>query len=226
MKTKSIGFIGGGRITRIFLHAFENAEINLDTCVVFDTSPDAITRLKTLFTEVQYPISINDASQCQIIILAVHPPVVPDVLKKIKDQITKDSIVLSLTPKITIAKIEALLPHCKVARMIPNATSLINDGYNPISFASNWETKEKKQLLKLLKKLGKTFETEEAKLESYAIVSAMLPTYFWFQWLELENIAVKMGLDQYEAKAAVRETLRKATKLFSNRGCRPTKQWI
>ena len=39
-----------------------------------------------------------------------------------------------------------------------------------------------------------TFEVQEEKLESYAIMSAMLPTYFWFQWKALEEIGQKTEL--------------------------------
>lgn len=112
----------------------------------------------------------------------------------------------------------SVLPTQKLARMIPNATSFINDGYNPITFSSDIDKKEKKQILKLLKKLGKTFETEESKLEAFAIVSAMLPTYFWFQWREMENIALETGLAEKEAQKAVSSSLKKAWKLYYKSG--------
>ena len=70
----------------------------------------------------------------------------------------------------------------------------------------------------MLKKLGKTFETEESKLEGYAIVSAMLPTYFWFQWQEMENIAKEIGLTPEEAQKTVSSTLKKASKLYYKSG--------
>lgn len=98
--------------------------------------------------------------------------------------------------------------------MIPNATSVINSGYNPITFDPGLDKREKKQVLKLLKKLGKTFETEESKLESYAISSAMLPTYFWFQWQEMEKIAHETGLTPEEAQKTVFSSLKKALKLY------------
>ena len=105
--------------------------------------------------------------------------------------------------------------------MIPNATSFINEGFNPVTFAAGFNEKEKKQLLKLLKVLGKTFETEEAKLEGYAIVSAMLPTYFWFQWQEMEKIALETGLSEKEAGKTVQQTLKKAWKLYYKSGSTP-----
>ena len=105
--------------------------------------------------------------------------------------------------------------------MIPNATSFNNEGFNPVSFHSEMDEKEKKQIVKLLKILGKTFETDEAKLEGYAIVSAMLPTYFWFQWQEMENIAIETGLSEKEAKKAIKQTLKKALKLYYDSGLTP-----
>jgi pyrroline-5-carboxylate reductase len=122
--------------------------------------------------------------------------------------------VVSLAPKITLEKMASVLPTKKLVRMIPNATSFSNDGFNPVSFHPEMDKKEKKKILKLLKKLGKTFETDESKLEGYAIVSAMLPTYFWFQWQEMEKIAIETGLSEKEAKKAIQQTLKKAWKLY------------
>ncbi len=53
----------------------------------------------------------------------------------------------------------------------------------------------------------KSIEVDESKLEAYAIISAMLPTYFWFQWQELLQIGVKIGLNENECKEAIKETL-------------------
>lgn len=84
------------------------------------------------------------------------------------------------------------------------------------------EEKEQKAVFKLLKKLGKTIITEESKLEGYAIVSAMLPTYFWFQWQEMEKIALETGLSEKEAKKAIQQTLKIAWKLYYKSGLTPT----
>jgi len=59
---------------------------------------------------------------------------------------------------------------------------------------------------------------EESKLEAYAIVSAMLPTYFWFQWKEIQDLGLQMGLNETESKETVQETLRAAIDLFFNSG--------
>jgi pyrroline-5-carboxylate reductase len=91
--------------------------------------------------------------------------------------------------------------------LIPNATSYINEGYNPVSFSSEFEAGERQTILDLLGLLGTTFEVPEEKLESYAILSAMLPTYFWFQWNELSGIGQKIGLNEKESKDSIDKTL-------------------
>ena len=66
----------------------------------------------------------------------------------------------------------------------------------------------------MLNLLGKTFEVPEGKLESYAIISAMLPTYFWFQWKELQKIGIQTGLSESESREAVSQTMMAALNLM------------
>ena len=51
-------------------------------------------------------------------------------------------------------------------------------------------------------------------LEGYAIISAMLPTYFWFQWKMMEELAVRMGFSEDEAKKVIRNTLKRSGSLY------------
>lgn len=221
MKTKSIGFIGGGRITRIFLQGFSNKKALPKNIKVFEPNAETLKALQANFPEVLAAVSPADAATQELVFIAVHPPVVMETLQAIKESVKEETIVISLAPKITLEKMAPVLSSEKLARMIPNATSFINEGFNPLTFAPGFNKKEKKQILKLLKKLGKTFETEESKLESYAIASAMLPTYFWFQWQEMEKIALTTGLSEKEAEKTVSSTLKKALKLYYKSGMTP-----
>jgi pyrroline-5-carboxylate reductase len=214
MKTNTIGFIGGGRITRIFLQAFKNRSVKFDTIVVYDTDTDVLNRLKQTFPEVIIADSPTQPAKLAMVILAVHPPVMMEVLNTIKSEIQPESVVLSLAPKFNISKISEALSTDSVIRMIPNATSFINKGFNPVHFHDSFSEYGKSEFMKFFSVLGDTFEVEEFKLEGYAIVSAMLPTYFWFQWQKIEEIAVKTGLSPKEASEAVSNTMKVAYGLF------------
>jgi pyrroline-5-carboxylate reductase len=220
MKT-TIGFIGGGRITRIFLKGFSDAEVRFEKVVVFEPNADTAKSLQEQFPWVELVDSAQLTAKQGMVFLAVHPPVLMETLQNIKNSVDKNSVVISLAPKITLEKMAAALSAKNLVRMIPNATSFVNEGFNPVTFHTEMDELKKKKCLKILKKLGKTFETEESKLEGYAINSAMLPTYFWFQWMELEKIATETGLSAEEARKTVALTLKKAWKLYYKSGLTP-----
>ncbi len=218
MKSKSLGFIGGGRITKIILQAFANKKIELNSVKVFDTNADVLVALK-----VQFPFiatgSLEETASQPIVFIALHPPMIMETLDKIAGCAANDAVVISLAPKITIAKIASKLNTPNIARMIPNATSYINEGFNPMSFAESFRAKS--ETIGLLEALGTNFEVAEPKLEAYAILSAMLPTYFWFQWNELTRLGDQMGLTQAESSVAVKHTLQAAMNLYFESGLSP-----
>ena len=222
MKTKSLGFIGGGRITRIFLQAFTNKKVIFESISVFDTNPEILQDLKQKFPFIQILDSASEAARKDIVFLALHPPVIIDTLEKIKMDVSEQTIFVSLAPKITIEKIRmSLSPVRQIIRMIPNATSVINHGFNPVCFAPEMSEVQKQYMIEMLNLLGRTLETSEEKMEAYALLSAMLPTYFWYQWLELESIGTRFGLSEAECRETIYETLSGALNTFYHSGMNP-----
>ena len=203
MKTKTLGFIGGGRITRILLQAFKNENVSFDNIVVYDLNPEAVAILQKQFPS----IVVSDpeqASSQDFVVIALHPPVIMEMLDKIQPLISDESTLISLAPKITIEKISEKLGNVtRIVRLIPNATSIINEGYNAVCFSPGIEAGDKQSLLQMLEALGKTFEVPESQLEAYAVISAMAPTYFWFQWKKLCEIGEQIGLGKEESEQAV-----------------------
>ncbi len=222
MKTNTLGFIGGGRIARIFLQGFKNKSVKFDSVKVFEPNMEALNALQQVYPDAIITESAEFLTTQQVIFIAVHPSEVMEILREISDSVQENAVVVSLAPKITLEKMASVLSIKNLVRMIPNATSFINEGFNPVVFNSGMDRDDVKVLTKLFKSLGKTFETNENKLESYAVVSAMLPTYFWFQWLEIERIAIETGLSVKEARKVVKSTMKRAIKLYYNSGLTPS----
>lgn len=218
MEKYSIGFIGGGRITKIMLNAFTNKQIPFRSVLVYDTNGDVIKSLKKEFPFITIVNDFLPVFGQSIAFLALHPPVLQELLEKLKGEVKINSNVISLAPKITIDILYEKLNVINVARLIPNATSFINEGYNPVTFSHEFDNNEKISVLNLLESLGSTFEVTESKLEAYAILSAMLPTYFWFQWNKLEEIGVQMGLSTEESRDTLKNTLMAAINLLFDSG--------
>lgn len=214
MKTTTLGFIGGGRITKIFLQAFKNKSLTFDSILIYEPNNEVAAALLAQFPDISLADSQVEPAKQDVIFLAVHPPVMMETLNNIKETVGGGSKIISLAPKFTIDKIAGILATENIARMIPNATTFINKGYNPVSFHNSFGEEEKKALMELFKKLGKTIKVEEPLLEGYAMVSAMLPTYFWFQWKKMEEIAMKTGFSKKDAKKVIGDTLKRSLKLY------------
>ena len=220
MKSISLGFIGGGRITNIFLRAYQNKQIEFKSVLVYDTNAEVLAALKNDFSHIILAESVNVVAKQDIVFIALHPPAIMETVEKIKTDISVDSVIISLAPKISMEKIAGKLPSENIIRMIPNATSVINEGYNPLCFSENFSA-DKEQIINLLNPLGATFEVAESKLEAYAIISAMLPTYFWFQWKTVEDLGLEMGLEKREVASAIYETMIAALKTMYKSGLEP-----
>ncbi len=183
MAYKRIGFIGGGRVVHIILGGWQKTGHMPEDLVVSDVNPDVLNRLKARFPEIR--VSPNDnkppASQ-DLVFLGLHPPAVAGCLGEIKDCLKPDAILVSLAPKLTFAKLAGLLGGFdRIVRLIPNAPSINGEGFNPVSFPEGLAREERTEISSLLGVLGKCPEVEEGKLEAYASLTAMGPTYLWFQ---------------------------------------------
>ena len=219
---ETLGFIGGGRITKIILQAFKNSKTDFGKIAVCDTNQEVLQHLKKQFPQIEISVDPHEAAAQEYVFIALHPPAIMEALGKIKGLVSEKTKVISLAPKITLKAITtALAPVYQVSRLIPNATSFINLGYNPVSFSDRCSDTMKKETMALLEKLGTTFEVVENKLEGYAISSAMLPTYFWFQWQKMVEIAAQTGMAKDEANETVYSTLKYATELFFKSGLNP-----
>ncbi|NYB51338.1 MAG: NAD(P)-binding domain-containing protein [Methanobacteriaceae archaeon] len=213
---KTIGFIGGGRVTKILLNGFKNKGMKLDNMVVYDTSPESLKKIENEFPEIK---TVSDeygiAASQDMVFLAVHPPIMADVLKETKAHLKPNSVVISLAPKPKIEQISSILGgFSRIVRLIPNAPSIINQGYNPVSFAPEINDSEKKEILDLFNTLGATPEVDEDKLEAYAVLTAMGPTYFWFQFNELFKLGSSFGLEDNELKECLLKMVTGAAKTF------------
>lgn len=215
----SVGFIGGGRITRIFLDGWKK-EGKLPAIIrVSDSNPDVLKTLQTKHPEIEVSSENVKAAECDVVFLALHPPAIGGILEGVKSVLRHDAILISLAPKWTIDKLSAALGGFnRIIRMIPNAPSAIGEGYNPVAFSNKIDDDEKKDMLRLFKALGDCPEVEESKLEAYAILSAMGPTYLWFQMQKLRELGAFFGLKEQETDKVLYKMVKGANKTLFKSG--------
>ena len=223
MTNKTIGFIGGGRISRIFLAGWNRGGALPARIVVSDCNAETLAKLKAQFPSIETAPGNSAAAASQdIVFLAVHPPVMAEVAAGIKGSLQPDALVVSLAPKFTIAKLTELLGgFTRLARVIPNAPSIIGAGFNPVAFGAALNPAEKAEMSGLLAPLGECPEVAESKLEGYALLTGMGPTYLWFQLQTLREVATGFGLSDTEIAPALKRMVCGATRTLLEFGLSP-----
>lgn len=217
---KTIGFLGGGRITRILLHGFRNATVSFERVAVYDTNEATLATLKADFPYIEaFSTETSAVTSADWIFVALHPPVLMDCLQRVGGNINRSSLVVSLAPKITFDKLRSALPQVRnLARMNPNAGTYVNKGYNPVSFADGMDKLVLAEFVALFETVGKVPVVEENKIEAYAVISAMGHTYFWFQVQQLKELAMTYGLTEKEAQETIVAMLWGTTETLFNAG--------
>lgn len=205
MNNPTVGFVGGGRIARIFLEGWTRAKKLPARIVVSDPNAAALAALKNRFPSIETSTDIRAAAGEAVVFLATHPPVMTEAATAAGPALKPTAIVVSLSPKFTIAKLTSLLGGFgRIARSNPNAPSVIGAGMNPLVFGPALSAEDRAVVAALFAPLGDSPEVAEEKLEAYAVTTALAPTYLWFQMQALRELAVSFGLTPAEADVGLK----------------------
>jgi pyrroline-5-carboxylate reductase len=219
MQSRTGGFLGGGRITAIFLETLGGHRIALERVTVSDTNAEVLAKLKLRFPKITTTASNAQVAACERVFLALHPPALKLVLPEVAASIRKDAVVVSLAPVLSLARLSEMLGgFSRLARVLPNAPSIVRSGFNPVAFGTGLTADARAEIEALLGSLGAHPVVPEETLEAYAILSGMGPTYFWFQWQTLRELAGSFGLGPAEADVALRAMLDGAVRTFFDSG--------
>jgi pyrroline-5-carboxylate reductase len=222
MAGNTVGFLGGGRIVRILLEGWQRAGCMPVEVVVHDSNLEIANRLHARFPAIRVTPDPWLVGHMNRIFVAVHPPAVLDVLRPLAGKLSADAVVVSLAPKVKLAQLsEALGQFVRIARSIPNAASLLGVGFNPIAFAPGLDEETRNAVLGLFAPLGQCPVVPEEHLEAYAVLTAMGPTYLWFQMQQLRELGQSFGLSSAEVDAGLDAMIRGAAQTFFQSGLSP-----
>ena len=120
--SKTIGFIGAGNMGKAIIKGIlSEGQATPEEIFVYDSYQPS---LESIQRELGVSITSSEkevAQKASIIILAVKPNVINEVLNKIKDDITKDKVIVSIAAGTSIEKLSANLPNgTKIVRVMPN----------------------------------------------------------------------------------------------------------
>jgi pyrroline-5-carboxylate reductase len=216
----SAGFIGGVRVTRILVGGWARAGALPARILVHDPNGEALDALESVAPHVER-VSSEVAAGADVVFVALHPPAVVGAISPMKANIRSEAVLVSLAPRISIAMLEDAAGTRRIARMIPNAPSIVGRGFNPVTFGPGLDARARETLAGLFEPWGQAPEVPETTLEAYALLTGMGPTYFWYQWQALREVASELGLRGSSADEALRAMVDGALATLLDSGLTP-----
>ena len=133
------------------------------------------------------------AKKSDLIVLAVKPQDIAEVLSDIKTVIDDKKVLLSIAAGVTTSKIEKFTGRdVAVVRAMPNTPGLIGKGITAVCGGKFVKDEDKKSALEVLSVLGEVVETDESLMDAVTAISGSGPAYFFF----LTEMLIKSGIEQ------------------------------
>lgn len=207
--TKHIAIIGAGNIGRILLNRLLATGVLAENLVVCDSD---VGRASTVASQYGVrPISLSEeaAWTADAILLAVPPKAVHDLLRTAGKQLRPGQLVISFAAAVPLEWLESWLPaEVMVARVMPNAPSLVGEGMNPVAYGQRVTPEGRALAEAILACLGESIEVGDELMNwcvglSGAAMRSLLPA--------LEGMAragVEAGLPEKDARRVAGQVMR------------------
>lgn len=155
------------------------------------------------------------ANNVKYLVLAVKPQMYNQVIKNIENVITKEHVVISLAPGISIDYLADMLGFdSRVVRAMPNTPALLGEGMTGVSYdASLFSLTEKEALDKIFQSFGKYTVVEERLMSAVVCASGSSPAYVYMFMEALADSVVKYGISRKDAYEMAAQTVMGAAKM-------------
>ena len=115
----------------------------------------------------------------EIIVLAVPPAAVPEVLVEVRNSLPSDAVVVSIADQVSLANLHEFVPsYTAVVRVMPSLMCEIGSGISLVTFDERCTSVQRQKVEKLLGRSGRVIETSEKDQSTLAVLSSGGPGYF------------------------------------------------
>lgn len=139
------------------------------------------------------------------------------------DLLTKDQVIISLAPGISIQDIGARLGGgVRVVRAMPNTPALLGEGMTGVAYeAGMYSDEEKEEISLIFSSCGRMELVEERLMDAVGCVSGSSPAFVYMFIEALADSGVKYGLPRKTAYAMAAQTVMGSARMVLETGKHP-----
>jgi len=216
MKAKKIVVIGGGKMGEVIAAGILKAGLAQPGSVtVTDIVPDRLAYLKGRYAVGTAEDNRKAARDADIVILAVKPQGIGDVLGELAPVIDRKKLVVSIAAGIPIRFIaERLKKGVPIVRVMPNTPALVGEGAAALAAGEAASGADLAAARGIFDALGVTVVVKEDLMDTVTGLSGSGPAYGFIIIDALSDGGVLMGLPRDVATKLAAQTLLGAAKLY------------
>jgi pyrroline-5-carboxylate reductase len=162
------------------------------------------------------------ARQSDVVVLAVKPQILDQVLREIAGDVDRQKLVVSVAAGVPIAAIERRLhPPLRIVRAMPNTPATVRAGATAIALGEHATDADLELAKRIFDSVGVTVVLEESQLDAVTGLSGSGPAYLFLVIEALADAGVKVGLSRRASMQLASQTVFGSAKLLIESGQHP-----
>ena len=222
MKNNRIAILGSGSMGSAILAGLLASGLDSSQVTITTKSEESAKsladQLGVTALSLEVDPSANSAAvvDADVVLVAVKPAYVVEVLKESAVNMKSGALVISVAAGITTASMESVVPESvAVVRSMPNTPAIVGRAVTGISTGSRVSDEQLETALELFETVGRVVVLPENQIDALSTISGSGPAYVYFLIEQLTKAAQNMGFGEDIAAMLVEETFAGATELLS-----------
>jgi pyrroline-5-carboxylate reductase len=210
------GSMGTAILAGMIQSGTEGSNVRVTTKTVASAEELAKKYGVTAFATEYQPNANSLATEgADVVLVAVKPAYVIEVLDQVKSVIADKASVISVAAGVQTKTMEEHLPDSvSVIRAMPNTPALIGLGLTGISSGSRVSAEQLSAAVALFEAVGKTLVIPEEQIDALSTISGSGPAYVFYFIEEFIKTALNHGFSQEDAYLMVSQTFLGASQLL------------
>ena len=211
------GSMGTAILSGLLASGFDSAKVSITTKSAESAAKLADELGVTAIALESQPTGNADAVVgADLVLVAVKPAYVVQVLKEAAPKLHSNAMVISVAAGITTASMEAVLPaSVSVVRAMPNTPAIVGRAVTGISSGSRVSDEQLETALDLFETVGRVVVLPEEQIDALSTISGSGPAYVFYLIEQLTLAAQEMGFGEDVAAMLVEETFAGASELLA-----------
>ena len=205
---RTYGFIGAGSMADAIIRGAVASGVRAQDLAI-TSAHDSARRLAERTGAVHLENSAALARQCDAVILAVKPHVVPDVLVQIHDAVAAHRpLVVSIAAGVTLERIESLLPSgTRVMRAMPNKAAAAGESMTALAAGRSATREDLEDVRRLMSAVGRTVTMAEKNFSAFVGLAGSSPAFVLTFIEALARAGVMDGIPKAQAVEIVTQAV-------------------